>query len=54
MCRNPNNENGNVDSGNDNNGSPFDIADCAATFGDKGYTVDDDLHQQLDLEDPKE
>jgi hypothetical protein len=54
MRRDPDTEYGNVDSGNEGSGAPFYVANCAAVLGDQSDTVDDDLHEELDLEDPKE
>ena len=54
VCRDPDTEDSDVDSGDDDYGAPFDIADCAAVFSNKGDTIDDDLHKELDLEDPEE
>lgn len=50
----PDAENGDVDSGNEDDSAPFDITDCRAVFGDESNPIDDNLHQQLDLEDPEE
>lgn len=54
MRRNPYTEDGDVYGSDDNNSAPFQRPDCTAVFCDERNTVDDDLHEQLDLEDPEE
>lgn len=54
MCWYPDDENGDIDGGDESDGAPFQSSDRAAMFGDESDSVDDDLHQQLDLEYPKE
>ena len=54
MGRNPDTEDGDVDGSDDYNGTPLDVADCVSMLSDKSNTVDDDLHEQLDLENPEE
>jgi hypothetical protein len=51
--RDPDAEDGNVDGGDEDEGAPFDVADGTPVFGDESNPVDDDLHEQLDLEDPE-
>lgn len=51
---NPDTEDGDVDGRDDDDSSPLDVTDCLSVFSDERDTVDDDLHEQLDLEDPKE
>jgi hypothetical protein len=51
--RNPDTEDGDVDGGDDDECAPFDVADGTPVFGDESDPVDDDLHEQLDLEDPE-
>lgn len=52
--RDPDTEDGDIDCGDDNEGTPLDVADSLAMFSDQSNSVDDDLHEQLDLENPKE
>lgn len=52
--RDPDAENSNVDGSDDNDGTPFDVADSVSMLGNKGDTVDDNLHEQLNFEDPEE
>jgi len=52
--RDPDAENGDVDGSDENDGTPLDVTDCVSMFGDKCNSVDDDLHEQLDFEDPEE
>ena len=52
--RNPNTKDGDVDCGDDNNCTPFDVTDGISMFGDKSNAVDNDLHEQLNLENPEE
>lgn len=54
MGGDPDNEDSNIDSGDNSHSAPFDVANCFVMLGDKCDTVDDDLHKQLDLEDPEE
>jgi hypothetical protein len=54
MCWNPNDENGDVDAGEQNDGAPFQIPDSAAMFGNESDPIDNNLHEQLNLEHPKE
>lgn len=51
MPRNPDNEDGNVDTRDDYGRSPLDLLDQATVLGYDSNTVDDDLHQELHLED---
>ena len=51
--RDPDAEDGDIDHGDDNEGAPFDFADGTPAFGDEGNPIDDNLHEQLDLEDPE-
>lgn len=46
----PDAEDRNVDCSDDNNGSPLDVADSLAVLGDEGNSIDDNLHEQLNLE----
>jgi hypothetical protein len=50
----PNNKDGNVHKSDENSCAPFQLEDCRSMFGDDRNSVDDNLHKQLDLEDPKE
>lgn len=52
--RNPDAEDSDVDGRDEDYCSPLDIPDSVAMFSDERNTVDDDLHQQLDLEHPEE
>lgn len=54
MCGDPDAEDGNVDACNDESSAPFELSDGAFMFGDYCDSVDNDLHEQLNLEDPKE
>jgi len=54
MRGDPDAEDGNVDSSNEGSGSPFYVTNCATVLGDQSDTVNDDLHEQLELEDPEE
>ena len=54
MGWNPNVEHGDVDASDDNSGGPFDLHDPLSVFGYHVDSVDDNLHQQLDLKHPKE
>lgn len=54
MRGNPDTEDGDVDGGDENNGAPFDVPHRAAMFGNERNSIDDDLHEQLDLENPEE
>lgn len=54
MRWNPDAEDGDVDRRDDDDGSPFDVPDSFAMFSDERDTVDDDLHEQLNLEHPEE
>lgn len=54
MCRDPDTENGDVDSSDDNYCAPLQACDSASMFGNEGDSIDDDLHEKLYLEDPKE
>jgi hypothetical protein len=49
----PDGEDGNVDGSDDDDGSPFDVADSFAVLGDECNSIDDDLHEQLDFKDPE-
>ena len=51
---NPDTEDGDVDAGDQDHCSPFEVADCTSVFCDEGNAVDDDLHEQLDLPHPEE
>lgn len=51
---NPDNEDSNVDKGNGDDSAPFDFLDCGPVLSNECDSVDDDLHQHLDLEDPEE
>lgn len=51
--RDPDAEDGDIDDGDKDEGAPFDVADGTPVFGDESNSVDDDLHEQLDLEDPE-
>jgi hypothetical protein len=50
----PDTEDGDIDGGNDDHCSPFEVADGASVFRNEGNAVDDDLHEELDLPDPEE
>lgn len=52
--RDPDTEDGDVDGADDDQSAPFEVADGAAVLGDEGNSVDDDLHEELDLECPEE
>ncbi len=54
MRWNPNAEDGDVDCRDDDECTPFDVADGISMFGNECNTIDDDLHEQLDLEHPEE
>jgi hypothetical protein len=54
MCWDPDDENGDVNAGDENDGAPFEISDGFAMFGNESDTVDDNLHEQLNLKHPKE
>lgn len=54
MGRNPNSENGDVDKSDSNSSAPFYPEDSRSMFGDDRDSVDDDLHKQLDFQDPEE
>lgn len=54
MCGDPDAEDGNIDACNDESSAPFELSDGAFMLGDDCDSVDDDLHEQLNLEDPKE
>jgi hypothetical protein len=54
MCWNPDDENGDVDASDENDGAPFQLSDSAAVFSNESDPIDDNLHEQLDLEHPKE
>lgn len=49
----PDADNGNVDEDEKGEGAPFDAEDCRPIYGKDGDTVDDDLHESVDLEAPK-
>lgn len=51
---NPDAEYGDVDGRDKDDSSPLDVPDSVAVFSDERNTIDDNLHEQLDLEDPKE
>lgn len=51
---NPDTEDGDIDGRDDDDGPPLDVPDSVAMFSDERNTVDDDLHEQLDLEHPEE
>jgi len=53
MCRDPDAEYSNVDSGDDDDSSPFNVSNSATMLSDQSNPVDDNLHEQLDLEDPE-
>ena len=50
----PDTKDGNVDHGDEHSGTPFHPPDCLWTLCDDSNSVDDDLHQELDLKDPEE
>lgn len=52
MCGDPDAEDGNIDACNDEGSAPFELSDGAFMFGDNCDSVDDDLHEQLNLKDP--
>jgi hypothetical protein len=54
MSGDPDAEYGNVDGGDQDDSAPFEPLDRTAMLSDERDSVDDDLHQQLDLEDPEE
>lgn len=54
MRRNPDNEYRNVDCGNQDGGAPLDVSDGASMFSNECDSVDNNLHEHLDLEHPKE
>jgi hypothetical protein len=54
VSRDPNAEDSNIDSSYQNHRSPFHSGYCSPMFCDKCNSVDDDMHQQLDLENPAE
>jgi hypothetical protein len=54
MRRDPDAKDGHVDGGDDGGGSPLEQTDGLLALGNDGDSVDDDLHEQLDLEDPEE
>lgn len=49
----PNADDGNIDEDEQSEGSPFDAEDSRPIHGKDGDTVDDYLHQSMDLEAPK-
>lgn len=51
---NPDTEDGDIDGRDNDDGSPLDVPDSFAMFSDECDTVDDDLHEQLNLEHPEE
>lgn len=53
MRWNPDTKDGDIDGSDDNDGTPFDVADGVAMFSNERDSIDDDLHEQLDLEDPE-
>ena len=54
MGRDPYTEYGDVDACYHGRGAPFQFTNSVLAFCDYSYPVDDNLHEQLDLEDPKE
>jgi len=50
----PDTEDGDVDTGDEDYCSPFEVTDGTPVFCDEGNAVDDDLHEQLDLPHPEE
>lgn len=54
MRRDPDAEDGDINGSDDYNGTPLDVADSISMFGDECDSVDDDLHEQLNLKDPEE
>ena len=52
MSRNPDAKHGNVDEGQECGGAVLDPPNGLVPVRDDGYAIDDDLHQELDLEDP--
>lgn len=54
VCGNPDTEDSDIDGGDDNDCTPLYIADSVSVFSDQCNSIDDDLHEQLDLEDPEE
>lgn len=51
---NPDAEDSDVDCSDENDGAPFDVAYSVSVLRDKGNSVDDNLHKQLNLEHPEE
>ena len=54
MGGDPYTEHGDVDARYHGRGAPFQLPNSVLAFCDDGYPVDDNLHEQLDLKDPKE
>lgn len=53
-CGNPNNEDADVDDENDEEDAPFQALDMRGNHHEETDTIDDDLEQKLNLENPKE
>jgi hypothetical protein len=53
MRRNPDTEDSDVDGRDENDSSPLDSLDSLAVFSDECDSVDDDLHKQLNFENPE-
>lgn len=53
MRRDPDDEDGNIDSSDNNDGSPFQPCHSAPVFSNKRDSVDYNLHKKLDFKDPE-
>lgn len=53
VCRNPDAKHCNVDASNGKGGAPFELEYGTPVFCNDGNSIDDDLHEQLDLENPE-
>ena len=54
MRRDPDAEDGNVDGSDEDEGTPFEFLNRTAVLGDECNSIDDDLHEQLNLKHPEE
>jgi hypothetical protein len=50
---NPDGEDGDVDGSDDDDGAPLDVADGISVLSNECDSIDNNLHEQLDLKDPE-
>ena len=54
MCRCPDAKDGNIDCRHDSSSSPLKFLQFPSVLGNEQDSINDDLHQQLDLKGPEE